>query len=175
MMRCLDKGGIKAYYDVNHIVKEGTNKYGSYEVPLSESKGTHAYDTRWQSMFNHPGRAVKILCHKMMHVPALKPYRVIIMLRDPNHIYKSYMRAWGKQYTWVMKDAEAIKKPGTYHKLMIDLILKCHSMENIEFVTMSYDQVVQNPLKQFKLIEALSWEIDAEKAVEGVDAEEKHF
>jgi hypothetical protein len=175
MTRCLDLGGIPAYYDKAHVVKAGTNKYGSYEVSLKEGKSDEAAATKWASMFQHPDMVVKVLLEKIKHIPTTGEYRIVFMLRDPEAIYKSYMQAWGDAYYRVMIDANRIKKPVDYHKLIAKTQDMLAEKENVEVIPVQYESIVADPLPYFLLLEQKGWPINPHSAAAGVEPEEKHF
>ena len=176
MMRCLQLGGIPAYYDETHKVKAGTNKYGSFEVPREESKSPEAYKTRWASMFQHPGKAVKILWPQILYMPKAEAgsYAAIIMTRNPKHIYESYERAWGPGYEMVMNDAKVIREPGSYERI-IDSIHERLADRLVSMIGLAYDFVIDHPIAAFTEVKKAGWPIDVQAAAAGVEPEERHF
>ena len=170
MMRCMELGGIECHYDKHHKVKSGSNKYGSYEVPRSESVTPEAYKSKWESMFNHPNKCVKIELMKIKHIPRDKFYRVVMMLRHPQRIYLSLRHQWGD-----MPDAQRVKEPDNYYRIVGQRIVMLSEMPNVELSIVEYSRVIKETWPTFLRLKNEGWPIDPEKAAAGVESTEMRF
>jgi hypothetical protein len=159
MMHCLGLGGLELHYDkenenvLKNNLPNSSNDY-YYEHPSSISNWIGCVD----------GKCIKALGGKILNmdiaqaISLLPELKVVYMIRTPIYQQASQHRVWGGK--GVDSNPEQI----------IEKIVKLQSAPQIDdcFV-FSYEAVLKDPLKHFKILERNGWPIDPVKAASGVN------
>lgn len=163
MMRCLEAGGMSIAYTMkqtNHVAFHGYEPTpgGVYETDPREFR-------RPDFIQVYDGKALKIPLHTLLDLPKHE-YKLLFMLRNPDSIRLSMLKYsptalfWNEDLTWFYSQAlivlmEELDKRGDFYPLM---------------VLVSYENIINDPLKEFEIIRDFGFPIDAEKAAKIVDA-----
>lgn len=173
MMRCLELGGLPAFYDTETSRPSESNKYGNYEASREQLRAMRLGED--DGILNRPGEVVKVMVEDMFHTLKDRFYRVVLMLRNPASIYASYKKHFGEPTFVLDSRMLSVKDYRAYHELIGNVTCFLSELPSVDLQTLNYDCVVEQPETEFKKLQDAGWPIDAAKAANGVDEQERHF
>ena len=161
MMQMLDHGGVAVVTD--HIRAADTdNPRGYYEF---EQVKTIQRDTSWLSATR--GKAFKMVCQLLYHLPVSETYRILFMERDLDEMLLSQEKML-ERLGRTPAPREAIKRAYVQHLERLHEWLS--QQGNMKVLRVGYKDLVERPHEQTERVrEFLGGAIDVEKMVKAVD------
>ena len=161
MMECLEKGGLEIFWDKErdkklHLAQPRNPNLHFYELDVPE--------TGWLPLTPYKGKCVKLMGTRCLGRKAA-PLKVLYMVRDPQSRHNSLWDACGEMHGRSYYDRTRTKN--------IEELSESDEIDTLSIF--DYDEVLKNPLKAFRSLQADGWPIDPVKAASGVNPKLKHY
>jgi len=171
MMRCLEAGGLEAYFDP--FLDTAWNLiYGNSDYTPNPNGFYHTDDeqTDWPSFHSdHKGKVVKVF-RRDLHILRPGAYKVVFMTRNPDEVRAS-MRAFSPNTTWGHMEVAT----HFYDQIKDATLEALRKRPDMEILEVNYGDVIADPVKQFEKIRDFGIPIDPEKAAAMVDSSLHRF
>ena len=158
MMQILYYGGMKVAFDEKRKPDEHNPK-GYFEL-----EGGKIINRLMEGTFpieKYDGMVIKVTAYGLKYLPK-REYKVIYMLRDLDEIMASMSKMIGEKMT--EEDKLVFDKLNRYALKLLD------EREDIDYITVRYDKVIENPRREIERInEFLGGVLNVDSAVEAVD------
>ena len=155
MMKASEAGGLEAVYNENR--DRMNQQYGDKDY---QPNGGGFYELSQRQYMEpgfprmHQGKLIKGLHGGITRIVAGN-YRIVYMHRDAEEVRQSHEAFFGKPPPHV-GDA--------YYAVMANAIGILRQRRDVQLTVLQYRDVVDEPLKAFRLLESLGWPIDPVKA-----------
>ena len=168
MMKALEEGGMEACYKQSRDVMKNRFVDEFYDPNIG---GLYELERKDYQDFGFPqkykGKLIKALSHGVPQMATMPDgIRVVFMRRNPEEIRQSYDAFFGQQ----LRNIEHLERN------MEDVIERIKNRKDIKSLDIFwYREVVEEPLKYFKILEEHGWPVDPEKAASAVDPQYYRF
>ncbi|SLM30388.1 conserved hypothetical protein [Desulfamplus magnetovallimortis] len=164
MMRMLEAGGIEPFID-NKRVPDEDNPNGYYELERIKSLER---DNEW--LYEAKGKAVKIISMLLYNLPSRYSYKVIFMHRNMDEILLSQSKMLlrkGKNGNHISDKELSVK----FFNHLGEIEKWLDNQSNIEFINVSYNDILKEPLKNITNINRfINNAMDESKMVDVLDS-----
>ena len=160
LMRCLEAGGLNPVFDPLSDTTLNLNK-GYIPNPNGFYQFNGQVTTAFYDLYK--GRLIKCPIDKMLKLPPGN-YKVIITYRDPQEIRMS-MAQWTPFQSW--GEHEAITY--LYDEFITTFISELEKRGDMDVTIINYNNILEDPKKEFDKLVAKNWPIDISKMIEKVD------
>ena len=159
MMRILYMGNFPVAFDRSRK-PDINNPRGYFE--LEEGKIIKKLIEGKFDFGNYNNKFIKITAYGLKFLPRNRKYKIIYMTRDMEEIFKSMEKMSGKKIS--KEEKIALTKLNDYS---IHLLEK---MENVEFIIVNYNKVIENPKKEIERInEFLDNKLNIKNALKAIE------
>jgi len=152
MMQMLDAMNIPLFTDQKRVQDE-SNPNGYYEHEIVKNLQN---DSSWLPAVK--GKAVKILSHLLIHLPADYQYKIIFMKRNLDEIIKSQNKMLMLNDPDFMPEDDMILK-NIFEKNLKETDIWAAKNSNVDLQYFSYADIINNPVE---MIEKLSYFLNLE-------------
>jgi len=165
MMSALQAGGLPLLTDeLRQADLNNPKGYFVYEAVKKLAKG----ETGW--LLSAQGKAVKVISALLCYLPGDYNYKVIFMERDLDEILTSQKRMLERSKTEETKPIGDAQLREEYQEHLTTIKSWLESQDWIILLTISYNQVLQDPVAAFEKVDAfLDSRLDVEAMVRIVD------
>lgn len=161
-MQCLKEGGLNPIYDIS--AENMNNVLGNYKP---NPDGFYQFTGEVNSNFynNFEGNLIKINFRDILLLPRGN-YKLIFLKRKPADIRKSMLewtpfQDWGNNMTITF----------VYDVFFKSFFNKILERKDVELIVLNYEDIINNPKKEFKKLFAKGWPIDIIKCASMVKPE----
>ena len=163
MMKMLLAGGVELVYDAARPA-DNHNPKGYYELQRVKDLRN---DSDW--LWEHGGRAVKIISHLLPHLPVDLPCMVLLMQRDLHEVMRSQQKMLinsGREYD-PSRDAQIMT---AFRRHLMETAAWLDKRPHTLWRRLRYTDVINDPFAQAaRLAEFLGRPLDMAKAAAQVD------
>ncbi len=163
MMQMLDQGGMEIFSDGLRQPDENNPK-GYYEHELVKSL---ARNKSW--LKDATGKAIKIISHLLMELPAQYQYKIIFMERDLDEVLMS-------QHKMLIRDGKAkdgainLKLVNAFKQNLERIKIWAPKQSHVEIIYVSHKNMINNPMEELKKVnQFLGNNLDIEAMAKVVD------
>jgi hypothetical protein len=164
-MRMLEAGGVPIFADGLRLADED-NPNGYYEL---ERVKTLDKDTDYSWLGQAQGKAIKIVSHLIMSLPAQFRYKVLFLNRAVDEVVASQNKMLSRNgQKWDPSMDRRVAELFKQHLREVKSWMACQS--NLEVLHLDYAEVIRNPEPEAqRLCGFLRWDLDWREMAKAVD------
>jgi predicted AlkP superfamily phosphohydrolase/phosphomutase/Flp pilus assembly protein TadD len=163
MMQMLEQGGVPIFTDQIRSADESNPKgYFEHEAvkALMRSK---------EFLRDAPGKAIKIISHLLMHVPATYQYKVIFMERDLGEVLQSQHKMLMREGK-AKEDAIPLRVLDAFKQNLAKVEAWIPKQQHVEVLRISHRETIQNPYESAQKVAAfLEMDLNLDQMAAAVD------